>query len=87
VTTKLAAIILEAFNDVSAEDKDLLSATFRAWMDHDGSAPKAASALHCHPNTVRYRLRRIEELSGRSLTAPRQLAELCLAFEVQQRLP
>ena len=42
--------------------------------------------LFCHPNTVRYRLHRIEERTGRSLTRPRDIAELCLVFEVHRRL-
>jgi DNA-binding PucR family transcriptional regulator len=46
----------------------------------------AAELLCCHPNTVRYRLRRIEKRTGRSLSRPRDLAELCLAFEVHRRL-
>ena len=87
VTSKLADIVLGCFDDLSAEDKDVLFTTFRAWVDHDGSLPKTAAALYCHPNTVRYRLRRVEERSGRSLTVPRDLAELCLAFEIYQRLP
>ena len=87
VTSKLADIVLGPFDDLSAEDKDVLFTTFRAWIDHDGSLPKTAAALYCHPNTVRYRLRRVEERSGRSLTVPRDLAELCLAFEIYQRLP
>jgi len=33
---------------------------------------------------VRYRLHRIEERTGRSLSVPRELAELCLAFEIYQ---
>ena len=37
--------------------------------------------------TVRHRLHRIEELTGRSLSRPRDLAELCLVFEVERRLP
>ncbi|MFY9764116.1 MAG: helix-turn-helix domain-containing protein [Mycobacterium sp.] len=45
-----------------------------------------AEALVCHPNTVRYRLRRIEKRTGRSLSRPRDVAELCLAFEVHRRL-
>jgi DNA-binding PucR family transcriptional regulator len=36
---------------------------------------------------VRHRLRRIEELTNRSLSRPKDTAELCLAFEVEQRLP
>jgi DNA-binding PucR family transcriptional regulator len=87
VTSKLADIILGPFDDLSAEDKDVLFTTFRAWVDHDGSLTKTAAALYCHPNTVRYRLRRVEERTGRSLTVPRDLAELCLAFEIYQRLP
>jgi DNA-binding PucR family transcriptional regulator len=35
---------------------------------------------------VRHRLRRIEELTSRSLSRPKDIAELCLAFEVEQRL-
>jgi DNA-binding PucR family transcriptional regulator len=87
VTSKLADIILAPFDELSAEDKEVLFTTFRAWVDHDGSLPKTAAALYCHPNTVRYRLRRVEERSGRSLTVPRDLAELCLAFEIYQLLP
>jgi DNA-binding PucR family transcriptional regulator len=46
----------------------------------------AAEVLFCHPNTVRHRLRRIEKLTGRSLTRPRDVAELCLVSEVRHRL-
>jgi DNA-binding PucR family transcriptional regulator len=42
----------------------------------------AAAQLHCHPNTVRYRLHRIEERTGRVLSVPGDVAELCLAFEI-----
>ena len=48
---------------------------------------EAATRMVCHPNTVRYRLRRIEERTGRSLRAPRDLAELSLAFEIADRTP
>jgi DNA-binding PucR family transcriptional regulator len=42
--------------------------------------------LICHPNTVRHRLRRIEKRTNRSLSRPKDVAELCLAFEVHRRL-
>jgi DNA-binding PucR family transcriptional regulator len=45
-----------------------------------------AEVLVCHPNTARYRLRRIEKRTRRSLSRPRDPAELCLAFEVHRRL-
>ena len=35
---------------------------------------------------MRHRLRRIQQRTGRSLSRPRDIAELCLAFEVQRRL-
>jgi hypothetical protein len=81
VTHKLADLILGRFNDLPADERNLLFNTFRTWLDSDGSIAKAAEQLYCHPNTVRYRLHRIEERTGRALSAPRDLAELCLAFE------
>ena len=65
----------------------MLIDTFEAWLDAGGSANDTAAKIYCHPNTVRHRLRRIEELTGRSLSRPRDLAELCLAFEVDRQLP
>ncbi|MBV9321295.1 MAG: helix-turn-helix domain-containing protein [Mycobacterium sp.] len=58
--------------------------TFRVWQENDGSVRATAQALICQPNTVRYRLRRIEQRTGRSLPRPREIAELCLACEVQR---
>ncbi|HUO40440.1 MAG TPA: helix-turn-helix domain-containing protein [Mycobacterium sp.] len=83
---KLVAPVLDQFADLSAEERDVLFWTFRAWLDTDGSPTAAAELLCCHPNTVRYRLRRIEERTGRSLSRPRHVAELCLIFEVQRSL-
>ncbi|MBD8021870.1 PucR family transcriptional regulator [Brevibacterium gallinarum] len=41
---------------------------------------RAAADLAIHPNTLRYRLNRIEELLGGSLSDPLVIANLCLAF-------
>jgi DNA-binding PucR family transcriptional regulator len=35
---------------------------------------RAAEVLCCHPNTVRYRLWRLQELTGRSLSDPHAAA-------------
>ncbi|WP_234808147.1 PucR family transcriptional regulator [Mycolicibacillus trivialis] len=85
VTRKLSEITLGPFNALPSDERLILSETFAVWLDHNGSISEAAAALFCHPNTVRNRLRRIEEHTGRSLTAPRELAELCLAFEIAKR--
>ena len=77
---------LDGFRDLPDEDRELLFETFRVWRDNHASVRGAAEVLICHPNTVRHRLRRIEKHTGRSLSRPRDLAELCLAFEVHRRL-
>jgi hypothetical protein len=84
VTKKVANLVLGAFDDMTSDEKDVLFDTFRTWVNNDGSITNTAAQLYCHPNTVRYRLHRIEERTGRSLSVPRGLAELCLAFEVYQ---
>jgi DNA-binding PucR family transcriptional regulator len=76
---------LDCFGDLPDEDREVLFETFRVWQHYDALSG-AAEALICHPNTVRHRLRRIEKRTGRSLSRPRDVAELCLAFEVHRRL-
>ena len=61
------------------EDRTTLLETLTAYLDHEGSAERAAEVLYCHPNTVRYRLRRLQELTGRSLSEPHGVAELAAA--------
>ncbi|MFI5495753.1 PucR family transcriptional regulator [Actinoplanes sp. NPDC051859] len=41
-----------------------LVATARSYLDHGQRLDRTAQALHLHPNTVRYRLRRLQELTG-----------------------
>lgn len=86
VTRKIAEITLGSFHDLPVDERQSLLETFGAWLDNEGSLQAAADTLFCHPNTVRNRLRRIEEHTGRSLNKPRDLAELCLAFEVAARI-
>jgi DNA-binding PucR family transcriptional regulator len=77
---------LACFGDLPDEEREVLFETFRVWQDTGASLGACAERLCCHPNTVRYRLQRIEKRTGRSLSRPRDVAELCLAFEVQRRL-
>jgi PucR C-terminal helix-turn-helix domain/GGDEF-like domain len=86
VMVELASPVMECFADLGDEERDVLFETFRAWLDHGGSVRTVGEMLFCHANTVRYRLHRIEQRTGRSLTRPRDIAELCLAFEVRRRL-
>ena len=86
VMIKTVGAALDGFGDLPDEDREMLFETFRVWQDNDASVRGAAEVLICHPNTVRHRLRRIEKHTGRSLSRPRDVAELCLAFEVHRRL-
>lgn len=44
-----------------------LAGTALAFLDHACRIEPAAAALHVHPNTVKYRLRRLREITGRGL--------------------
>ncbi len=53
--------------------------TLYAWLRHPGDPRAAGKALSIHPNTLRYRMRRIVELTGLDLDDP----DLRLALLVQ----
>ncbi|MBT2523018.1 CdaR family transcriptional regulator [Arthrobacter sp. ISL-28] len=46
------------------------AASISAWLEAAGDVSTAASALHIHANTLRYRLRRVSELFGLDLNHP-----------------
>ncbi|MEU8341422.1 helix-turn-helix domain-containing protein [Spirillospora sp. NPDC048832] len=47
-----------------------LAETALAYLDHGGRIEPTAAALHVHGNTVKYRIRRFQELTGRPLPDP-----------------
>ncbi|WP_084180737.1 PucR family transcriptional regulator [Jatrophihabitans endophyticus] len=47
-----------------AEHGSSLVDTLRAWLDAFGDVVAASAAVHVHPNTFRYRLRRLGEVGG-----------------------
>ncbi|MGC5019475.1 PucR family transcriptional regulator [Micromonospora sp. DT47] len=65
----------------AARGGDLL-ATLRAYLDAFGDVNAASAAVHVHPNTFRYRLRRLSEVSGLDLADP----DARLAVHLQLRL-
>ena len=86
VMRRISANALAPLASMRPEDRAILLETLESWIDNQGSAEGAAGDLFCHPNTVRQRLRRLEERTGRSLGDPRYLAELCLAIETERRI-
>ncbi|GAA3441619.1 helix-turn-helix domain-containing protein [Planomonospora venezuelensis] len=83
----LARRVLGAVLDLPAEDRGTLLGTAHAWFAAGGSTARAAGALFCHRNTVRYRLARMESLTGRRFDDPREAAELFTALETLRVLP
>lgn len=54
--------------------------TVRTWLEIDRHTERAAQLLHVHPNTLLYRIRRFEEISGRTLSTTQGSAEVWLAL-------
>jgi len=81
VMAEVAEIVLGSLNRLPDEDRRVLVGTLRAWLACGGSVDTAAKTLFCHPNTVRYRLNRVTEHTGRSLTDPQAVTELTLALQ------
>src|SRR5271163_557622 len=60
--------------------------TLRAYLDSFGDIAAAAAQLHVHPNTVRYRARRIETLLSTSLADPDVRLLLSLGLRATERI-
>jgi DNA-binding PucR family transcriptional regulator len=64
-----ARLVDPRIRDLRAQDP-VLAETLRVYLDSFGDIGAAARRLHVHPNTVRYRVRRIEKLLSASLADP-----------------
>jgi len=62
---------------------EALSVSLRTFLEHNGSWEEAAAQLGVHRHTLRQRLQRVEELTGRRLNTGRDRMELLLAFEAR----
>jgi hypothetical protein len=78
---ELVRAVLGPVLDLPAQDRATLLGTLQAWFDAGGSAVETGRRIYCHPNTVRYRLRRLQEHTGRSLDDPKAVAELLAALD------
>ncbi|MGA5417118.1 PucR family transcriptional regulator [Streptomyces pseudogriseolus] len=67
-------------------EAEVLLDTLATWLACDGSAQRAGRRLYCHRNTVLNRLRRYEQLTGRSLSRPTDLVETTLALTARNLL-
>ncbi|BCP35871.1 hypothetical protein MINTMi198_12410 [Mycobacterium intracellulare M.i.198] len=67
------------------EDDPVLAETLRTYLDAFGDIAAAAQALRVHPNTVRYRARRIEKLLSTSLADPEVRLLFSLGLRILER--
>ncbi|QKW52695.1 PucR family transcriptional regulator [Streptomyces buecherae] len=73
--------LLRALYDHDATGRGDLVASLRAWLSRHGQWDAAAAELRVHRHTLRYRMRRVEEILGRSLDDPDVRMELWLALK------
>ena len=76
----VAARTLGPLLELPDDERDEMLATLEAWFECDGSTVATAERLHYHRNTVLYRLRKIRDLTDRSVDKPIDAAELYLAL-------
>jgi PucR family transcriptional regulator, purine catabolism regulatory protein len=67
------------------EQHPRLRETLEAYFEHNLDVVETAAALFLAPNSMRYRLRRIEEVLGRSLRSPATISMLHMALMSDQR--
>ncbi|HYB26001.1 MAG TPA: PucR family transcriptional regulator ligand-binding domain-containing protein [Solirubrobacteraceae bacterium] len=61
-----------------------LMRSLEAFIEENGQWERAARRLYCHRHTLRYRIRRVEELTGRDLSSARDRIEFWLALRGRQ---
>jgi purine catabolism regulator len=76
--------LLEPIERTEGEYGGELLRSLEAFIEHNGNWERAARQLYCHRHTLRYRIRKIEELTGRNLTRATDRIELWLALRARE---
>jgi purine catabolism regulator len=76
--------VLGPLEDGGGEYGDELLRSLEAFIEQNGQWEKAARQLYCHRHTLRYRIKRIEELTGRDMKSARDRIELWLALRARE---
>jgi hypothetical protein len=83
----LAARQLAPLGHLRSGQQDRLTETLLAWLQSGRNANDVAVRLHVHPQTVRYRLRQLEDLFGDRLQDPDLRFELEIVLRARALLP
>ncbi len=81
---RFATGLLKPLSDLNPAQRERLAETMLAWLENWGNAIAAARSLHVHPQTVRYRLRQINELFPGDLQDPDKRFALEIALRARQ---
>src|SRR3954452_24224096 len=76
--------VLAPLEDASGEYGDELIRSLEAFIEQNGQWERAARELYCHRHTLRYRIRRVEQLTGRDLSSARDRIEFWLALRARE---
>jgi DNA-binding PucR family transcriptional regulator len=76
--------LLAPIERTEGEYGDELLRSLEAYIEQNGQWERAARELYCHRHTLRYRIRRIEELTGRDLRRAHDRIELWLALRARE---
>ena len=82
----LRAAQLAPLERLRPAQQDRLAETLLAWLQHGSNANEVAVCVHVHPQTVRYRLRQVDDLFGDQLRDPDRRFELEIALRARQML-
>jgi purine catabolism regulator len=76
--------LLDPIERTEGEYGGELLRSLEAYIEHNGNWERAARELYCHRHTLRYRIRKIEELTGRDLSRATDRIELWLALRARE---
>lgn len=82
VRRAFTARLLDPLRDYDRRHRAELIPTLEAFLDCDGSWTRCATRLHLHVNTLRYRVGRIEQLTGRDLSRLEDKLDFFLALRM-----
>ncbi|MFH8237796.1 PucR family transcriptional regulator [Streptomyces sp. NPDC018321] len=82
VRRAFTARLLDPLRDYDRRHRAELIPTLEAFLDSDGSWTRCATRLHLHVNTLRYRVGRIEQLTGRDLSRLEDKLDFFLALRM-----
>lgn len=76
--------VLGPLLEYDAANNSYLVVSLKTFLSHQRSWQRAAASLHVHRQTLIYRMRRIEELTGRQMSETADVAEFWLALTTAQ---